>query len=112
MEPQSNNPNPGKAPIAPPLSLKELAEVLIRHYELHEGLYEVGVQFNIAVGTVGPTPDAAAPGVVFTVEGLGLSRASQDSPLCVDAAIVNRIKAAPAKKPLKTKATKPSLART
>ncbi|MEI8325328.1 MAG: hypothetical protein WCH44_08175 [Betaproteobacteria bacterium] len=96
MEPQSNNPG-ALPPIAPPLNLKELAEILIRHYDFHDGIFEVGFQFNIAVGSVGPAPNAAAPGAVFAIAGVGLSRANQDSPLGVDAAVVNPINAKSAK---------------
>lgn len=89
--------------VTPPIPLKELATILIKHYGYHEGIYEVGIQFNVAVGSVGPDADHVAPGAVFTVAGVGLSRCPEDSLLGVDAAavnpaVVNEVKKRPARK--------------
>jgi hypothetical protein len=90
-----------------PIPLKELAAILIRHYDHHEGFYEVGVQFNIAVGSVGPGPDPtlAAPGAVVAVAGIGLAKCSESSPLGVDASLVNPA-VVKVKKPARKKAPK------
>lgn len=91
------------APVNPPISLIELAKILIKHYGFHEGFYEVGFQFNIAVGSVGPDPTLAAPGAVMTVGGIGLSRCPPSSPLAVDASIVNPAAIEPAKRAVRKK---------
>lgn len=104
MQQPSNEPT--ATPTNPPIPLKELAEILIKHYGFHEGLYEVGVQFNIAVGAVGPDPTQVAPGAVVTVAGIGLSRCPESSPLGVDAALVNPVKPVVAKKTARQKSTK------
>lgn len=90
----------------PPIPLKELAAILIKHYDFHEGFYEVGIQFNIAVGTVGPDVTQVAPGAVLTVGGIGLSKCPESSPLGVNAAVVNPVDLTPPKKPARKKATK------
>lgn len=101
---QSNNPNvPTNARM---LSLNDLTKILIKHYDIHEGFYEVGIQFNIAVGSVGPKPSDVAPGAVLTVGGVALSRTNQDSPLCIDASTVNPLLPTPFKKSVKIKAAK------
>jgi hypothetical protein len=94
---------PIAAPTNPPIPLKELAAILIKHYGFHEGFYEVGIQFNIAVGSVGPDPSQAAPGAVLTVGGIGLSKCLESSPLGVNASIVNPAVVAAAKKPARKK---------
>lgn len=93
-------------PVNPPIPLKDLAMILIKHYGYHEGFYEVGVQFNIAVGSVGPDPSLIAPGAVLTVGGIGLSRCPESSPLGVDASIVNPAAIEPTKKPVLKKVSK------
>ena len=90
----------------PPIPLKELATILIRHYGFHEGFYEVGIQFNIAVGSVGPDAAQIAPGAVLTVGGIGLSRCPESSPLGVNAAVVNPADVVPDKKPARKRASK------
>ena len=71
------------------LKLKDLAEVLVKHYNLHEGLYAVSIEFQIAVGAVGPTPDVAVPGAMLGVSGVGLVKADSPSPQTIDASEVN-----------------------
>ena len=82
----------------PLIPLKELATILIKHYGFHEGFYEIGIQFNIAVGPVGPDAAQIAPGAVLTVGAIGLSRCAESSPLGVNAAVVNPADVVPDKK--------------
>lgn len=86
MQPQSSNPPEGTMT---PTSLKELAELLIKHHDLHEGIYEVGFQINIAIGSFALPPNDASPGAMFTVGGVGLSKVAQITPHCADASVVN-----------------------
>ena len=85
--------HPSNEPITSPLclqiSLQDLTIILIKHYGHHEGFYEVGVQFNITVGSVGPDANQVAPGAIVTVGGIGLSRCPQSNPMCIDASQVN-----------------------
>jgi hypothetical protein len=82
------------------IALRDVAELLIRHKDLHEGLYNLAFQFQIAIGAVGPSPDAVVPGAMFGVSGLGLEKVDRMGPYTVDAAIVNPSPDTPvAKKP-------------
>lgn len=82
-----------EAPAQPKeISLRDLAEILVKHFDFHEGLYDVGVKFNIAVGQVGTTPTSVAPGAVISIGGIGISRVPQSGPGTVDAAEVNPLK--------------------
>lgn len=74
------------------VSLRDLAEILVKHFDFHEGLYDVGVEFNIAVGKVGTAPASVAPGAVISIGGVGISRVLKSGPGTVDAAEVNPLK--------------------
>ena len=102
MQQPFNEPIP--APANPPIPLKDLAEILIRHYGFHDGFYEIGIQFNIAVGSVGPDATSVAPGAVLAVAGVGLSRCPATSPMAVDASVVNPLGTRPVKKKIRNKA--------
>lgn len=85
------------------ITLAELAAILIRHQQIHEGRYELGISFRIGVGTVpGPEGSKPAPGAFMGVEGMSLTPAlpGMEGPNIVDAAVVNPAsKAKPRKKP-------------
>ena len=103
---QQPSSDPTLNPPNPPISLRELAVILIKHFDFHEGFYEVGVQFNIAVGSVGPDATQIAPGAVLTVGGVGLSKCPESSPLAVNAAEVNPLRPIPKKKSVRKTASK------
>ena len=73
--------------------LKELAEILIRHFQIHEGYYQVAVGFRLGVGNVQGSPDnaQALPGAIVGVENLSLMRVPNgaENLTVVDAALVN-----------------------
>lgn len=72
------------------LDMKGLAEVLIRHFEHHEGHFETTLHLAIALGPVTPGPNSPqVPGAVFGVNGVGLRRVMQPTQNSVDAAIAN-----------------------
>lgn len=81
-----------------PLSLREMTEVLIKHYGLREGLYELLVEFQVGMGVVGPTPQTALPGATVGLSKLGLIQVLVAGDNTLDAAIVN-----PHKKPSRKK---------
>jgi len=60
---------------------RELLQMLIKHFDLHEGLYEVSGDFKLSVGK-------------FGLAGVGLVRTDQTGPLAMDAAECNPIPAA------------------
>lgn len=71
-----------------PLTMRELAEVLVKHYGLHEGLFDLSVEFQIGTGLVGPK-ESQGPGALVGVSRVGLVHSTGDSPMTVDAAIIN-----------------------
>ena len=87
-------------PISSPLSIRELATVLVKHYGLTEGKYDLMVEFQIGVGPVGPGKDSVLPGAMIGVSRIGLISATQLGPNTIDAASIT-----PPKKPRRKSAT-------
>lgn len=96
---QSNENNPNR--IAD-FSLIELTEILVKHQKLHEGLYNLSLEFQLAVGAVGPTPELICPGAMIGVSRIGLSKTETEKANIhtVDAAKINP---APKKRARKSK---------
>lgn len=81
--------------VAAALSLPEVTELFIKHYGLHEGQFDLVVQFQIGVGGVQLPPDTTPQiGAVVAVTKLGLTKALQPGPRTVDASKVNPPQAA------------------
>ncbi|NBO01623.1 MAG: hypothetical protein EBV21_09270 [Betaproteobacteria bacterium] len=92
------------------LDITSLTAVLIRHFNIHEGVYQLNVGFKIGVGgfALDPTPTATPlPGAAIGVEGFSLVRIPEGThaPNMVDAAKVNPAHQTPsrarARKPVK-----------
>jgi|GEM_PF-597959 len=73
------------------LSLKELTELLIKHYHLHGGHFNLSVEFQFKAGGFGQqtAPNEIHPGVAITVKKIGLVLSQSLSPSSVDAAVAN-----------------------
>lgn len=111
MSIDDQNRNSPLLPVAPSLSMRDLTTLLIKHYELHEGCYDVLIEFQIGVGAVGPDPASLTPGAMIGVSKVGLVLAREKGQSSVDAGLVNpapssaivktksAIKKPPAKKP-------------
>ncbi len=72
-------------------SYVEVAEALVKQAKLHEGRWQVVLQFGLAAANMGPTPQDVVPCAAVAVQSIGLIKAQPESPeaLVVDAAIVN-----------------------
>ncbi len=95
---QHTKPTAKPAPARELLSLSDLAKILVRHYDIHEGLFDLSIEFQIGIGAVGPSPDAIVPGAMIGVQRVGLIPSTVFGPSTIDAAAVN-----PAKKTRKKK---------
>jgi hypothetical protein len=69
--------------------MRELAAILVKHYDLHEGRYDLLVEYQIGMGAFGPDPASTTPGAMIGISKVGLMPAQGDGPTSVDAAIVN-----------------------
>jgi hypothetical protein len=68
----------------PALSSVELVKILLKHYGLSEGVYSLGVEFQIGIGGVGPQ-DELLPGVVIGMKSISLAHANPNDLNSVDA---------------------------
>jgi hypothetical protein len=78
------------------LSLKELAVLLVKHYGLNMGIYNLSLTYRYGSAAIGPNENDVSPGVVIGLSEVGLVPSSTIGPSSVDAALVN-----PEKKPRK-----------
>lgn len=99
-------------PVAPSLSMRDLTILLIKHYGLHEGCYDVLIEFQIGVGAVGPDPASLTPGAMIGVSKVGLVLTKESGQSSVDAELVNPALSSSIAKPKsatkKTAAKKPA----
>lgn len=73
-----------------PLTMKELTTVLIKHYGIHEGKYDILIEFQIGMGLIGPNENTKTPGAMVGVNKIGLIPSPPvDTPMTIDAAQVN-----------------------
>ncbi len=79
-------------PVNPLLSAEMLTELLIKHYDFHEGFFSLAVEFQIGTGTVGPSPEKRSPGVMIGIAKIGLVETDEATPLSVNASISNPAK--------------------
>jgi len=74
-----------------PLNLRELTEVLIRHYGLKEGKYGLNVEFHVGAGMFGPSEDKRGPGFGIGMGRVGLIEAPIDGPYTIDASELQKL---------------------
>ena len=85
-------------PAGSPLSIQELTGVLIKHYGIRDGNFDLLVEFQIGMGAIGPSPDDMKPSAIVGVNRIGLVPAQTITPLTVNASVVNPIKKKTSKK--------------
>ena len=82
-------------------TFKELATLLVKASNIHEGIWGIFVNFGIQANNVGPTENDLRPAAIIPILQLGLIKFDKETNLSVDAAKVN-----PAE-PTSTKTKKP-----
>jgi len=68
---------------------QEIAEVLVRHANLHDGLWGIEIKFGIQGTNIGTSPGDLLPAAIVPVVTLGLQRFEKPSNLTVDASKIN-----------------------
>jgi hypothetical protein len=73
---------------------QELAELMIKNLNLHEGLWGIYVEYNlgaanIALNPANPDPKVVAPASIAMIKSIGLQRFDAPNNLTVDAGVVN-----------------------
>lgn len=81
-------PQPPK-PVDSPLSINDLGPLLVKHYGLTDGLFDLMIEYQLGTGAVGPDKDHLLPGVMIAVARVGLMPVSKIGPNTVNATEVN-----------------------
>ena len=68
---------------------KELAEILVKAQNIHEGIWGLFLRFGIGGSNVGPSEDELQPAAIVPVLEIGLQKFEKETNLSVDAAKVN-----------------------
>jgi hypothetical protein len=71
------------------LPYKELAEVLVKHLDIHEGFWSIFLKFGIQATNMSLNNAPYAPTAIVPVLEIGINREAELMPLAVDAAEVN-----------------------
>lgn len=68
---------------------REVAEALIKKADLHEGLWQIYVEFGISAANIATGQDQFSPAAIVPISKIGLLRMDKEAPLTVDASKVN-----------------------
>ena len=72
-------------------SYKELAEVLVKKQDIHEGIWGLYVRFGINAANIGQNDDELKPSAIIPILELGLQKFEKENNLSVDAAKINPV---------------------
>jgi len=67
----------------------QVSEALIKHHNLHEGLWGLYVEFGIAATNAGPSQDQLNPAAIVPIVKIGLQKFDKPNNMTADAAVVN-----------------------
>src|SRR4051794_29320964 len=71
-------------------SHEELAQILVREHDLHEGLWAIYLEFGLAAANINlVSEDNLTPAAIVPVVKIGIQRFDEPNSLTVDAAEVN-----------------------
>lgn len=80
-----------KAPVSlPPLGLRELSELLVQHYGLTEGQFDLLLNYQVGVGMFGPNPDQSGPGLAVSLQNISLIPTRTPNHLTIDASKIRK----------------------
>ena len=71
---------------------QEVVETLIKRQNLHEGLWQLSIEFGLGASNIGPNDTDLKPAALIIVGKIGITRVEKETNLTVDAAKVNPIK--------------------
>jgi hypothetical protein len=66
--------------------LIEVGKLLLKKQGVNDGLWSVGVQFALGAVNAGPDPTKVMPSMLVSVEKVMLTKATEMTPLTIDAA--------------------------
>lgn len=77
--------------VAEPLTMEDLAVLLVKHHNLHTGQYDLMIEFQVGSSNFGTDPSKIVPGMMVGIKRIGLVQHSGGAigSITVDAAMVN-----------------------
>jgi len=72
-------------------SYTELAEILVKKLDIHEGLWGLYIEFTLGAANVPASPDGKmlAPAAIAAIKSIGIQRFDAPNNLTVDASVIN-----------------------
>lgn len=70
-------------------SYKELVEILVKHQNIHEGIWGLYIKFGLNALNIGPNRIEIMPAAIVPVVELGIQIFKEENNLTVDASKVN-----------------------
>jgi len=89
MSTEATLPDQRPTPVESPLTIKELASLLVRHYGIRAGTFDLMVEYQLGTGAVGPDREHLLPGLMIGIAKVGLVPSPEPGPTTVDAAEEN-----------------------
>lgn len=89
MSTEATLPDQKPTPVESPLTMKELASLLVRHYGIRTGSFDLMVEYQLGTGAVGPDKDHLLPGLMIGLAKVGLVPSAKPGPTTVDASEAN-----------------------
>lgn len=71
------------------VGLREVGEMLIKHFGHHEGYFDVSVELGFAVAASDFPPHGRSPSAVVGIVGIGLVQVPDLGAVTLDASVVN-----------------------
>lgn len=73
---------------------KELAELLIKKQEIHEGFWAIYIEFGLGAANIATGPDDPniLPAAIVPVRRIGIHKHDKPNPLTIDASKINPVR--------------------
>jgi hypothetical protein len=68
---------------------KELVVALIKKQDLHEGIWQLYVEFGIAAANIQTGDNEVSPSAIVPIKKIGLTKVNSEGPIAIDASKVN-----------------------
>jgi hypothetical protein len=68
---------------------KEVAKALVKEANIHDGFWQIYVEFAISAANIAIGPDQFSPAAIVPITKIGLMKMEQEAPLTIDASRVN-----------------------
>lgn len=80
------------------LDYKEILTAIIKQQGLHEGIWQLHIEFGLAAANIATAEDQISPAAILAVKRIGIMRIDKESPIAIDAAKVNPAPSKPSNK--------------